>query len=246
MGWKWCPWTSSDQFMEMLFDNDTRRHPRVWLSTWVAMPLPDHVTQLPNVAEWLRTYTPLSSAPRLSIVIRHGDLPLKMRYEEWVLWEPGLREERVLAYRAHPDGVCACCQQPAFWKLPRGRRGCAASIMTAVGPKVSGREWPEMTCWLSCSKTSRFERMLSHDSFNKGVFETCFVDLDCLSCSCGGCSFEDMRTGVLCPDDQYFVDHELAGPESPRHPLQDFGDDPHEMACPESFDFRTRAARRQQ
>ena len=232
--------------MEMLLDNTARRYPQVWQSTWVAGRLPEQVTVLPGVPEWLQTCTPHSSPPKVFVVITDENQRLNLRYEEWVLWEPGFREERVLSYRAHPDGVCACCQQPAFWKLPRGRRGCAASIMTAVGPKVSGREWPEMTCWLSCSKTSRFERMLSHDSFNKGVFETCFVDLDCLSCSCGGCSSEDMRTGVLCPDDQYFVDHELAGPESPRHPLQNFGDDPHEMACPESFDFRTRAARRQQ
>ena len=54
LGWKWCPW-SSDEFMEMLLDNTARRYPQVWQSTWVAGRLPEQVTVLPGVPEWLQT-----------------------------------------------------------------------------------------------------------------------------------------------------------------------------------------------
>ena len=219
LGWKWCPW-SSDEFMEMLLDNTARRYPQVWQSTWVAGRLPEQVTVLPGVPEWLQTCTPHSSPPKVFVVITDENQRLNLRYEEWVLWEPGLREERVLAYRAHPDGVCACSQQPAFWKLPHGRRGCAARILRSVGPMVYWREWQQVTRWLSRSKASRFEKMLSYDWFSIDVFEDSFVDLDALSCSCGGCSLKDTRAGVLCPADQDYVDKDLAGPDSPRRPAQ--------------------------
>ncbi len=54
-GRQMCPW-SSDQFMEMLA-NGGRRYPQVWMSTFVAMHLPQHVRVLPHVAEWLESFT---------------------------------------------------------------------------------------------------------------------------------------------------------------------------------------------
>ena len=210
-----CPWTR-DEFMHMLVNNENKLHPRFWRVTWVALPPPEHVAQLPLVAEWLRNYTQLSEKTTLFVVVTHDDGSLKMRYEEWTLWEPGLRLEKVLAYRAQPCGVCACCERPAFWKLPHGRLGCAESIMRTVGPLVAGRTWPEMSQWLSRSKSSPLERLLAQDFVSTTVFETLFFDVHCLSCSCGRCSLKDMQAGVLCSHDQNYVDHERAGPESPR------------------------------
>jgi len=108
LGWKWCPW-SSDEFMHMLLENNARVYPNVWQSTWVAGRLPQHVSVLPDVSKWLQSNTPHSSPPRVVVVIRDEYQRLTLRYELWVLWEPFLREERVLAYRAHPGAVCACC-----------------------------------------------------------------------------------------------------------------------------------------
>jgi hypothetical protein len=229
-----CSW-QQDTFMQMLLDNENLRHPRVWLSTWVAMPPPDHLVQIPHVAEWIRDYTELSAAPRLTVVVTRGSLPEVMRYEEWILWEPCLREQRVLAYRSQPCGVCACCGQPSIWKIPRGRRGCAASIMRTVGPMVSGRDWPEMTCLLSRSRRSPLEQLLLDAVVNTQVFETLFLDVHCLSCSCGKCSLKDMRAGIMCPHDQTYVEQERAGPESPRDTCHDFSDNPREMFSLEDF-----------
>ena len=212
-----CPWTR-DELMHMLVKNENKLHPRFWRVTWVALPPPEHVAQLPLVAEWLRNYTPLSEKTTLFVVVTNDDRLLKMRYEEWTLWEPGLRLEKVLAYRAQPCGVCACCERPAFWKLPHGRLGCAESIMRTVGPLVAGRTWPEMSQWLSRSKSSPLERLLAQDFVSTTVFETLFFDVHCLSCSCGRCSLKDMQAGVLCLHDQNYVVHERAGPESPRSP----------------------------
>ena len=67
-GWQMCPW-SSDQFMEMLLANDGRRYPHVWISSFVAMHLPQHVRVLPLVAEWLESFTVHSGPMRLTVVI---------------------------------------------------------------------------------------------------------------------------------------------------------------------------------
>ena len=232
--WPFCPWPRVT-FMNMLLDNEALRHPRVWLSTWVAMSPPDHLAQLPHVAEWLRNYTEFSAAPRLTVVIRGTNCPEKMRYEEWILWEPCLREQRVLAYRAQPCGLCACCGQPSFWKMPRGRRGCAASIMRTVGPMVSGHQWPEMTSWLSRTKSSPLEHLLSDAVVNMQVFETLFFDAHCLSCSCGTCSLRDLRAGLMCPHDQSYVELEREGPESPRDTNYDLSNNPREVFPPEDI-----------
>ena len=243
-GWQMCPW-SSDQFMEMLLANHGRRYPQVWISTFVAMLLPQHVKVLPFVAEWLESFTVHSGPLYLTVVIRGTAQSITMRYEDWVLWAPDLREERVLAYRTHPEGVCACCQQPAFWKVPRGPRGCAARTLRAVAPRLFRKEWAEITLRLSRSRTSRFEEMLSYDWFNVALFEVCFVDLDCLSCSCGGCSMKDLRAGVMCPVDQEYVDFELAGPDSPRGHAQPLVDVHREARRQDPFEVRAREARRQ-
>jgi hypothetical protein len=242
LSWQSCSWTT-DEFMEMLLANDGRRYPQVWVSTFVTGFLPVQVRMLRHVTEWLQSYA-LHGRPMRVTIVRY-DQCLSLRYEEWVLWEPGRREERVLAYRAHPEGVCACCQKPAFWKLPRGRRGCAAHIVRSVAPTLFWAPWGQMTRVLSRSKASRFEEMLSHDWFNVAVFQVCFLDQDCLSCSCGDCTLKDLRAGVLCPVDQDYVDFELAGPDSPREPADPLVPEEGEAAELASFDVRAREAHRQ-
>ena len=223
VGWKWCPW-SSDEFMHMLLDNCDRRYPKVWQNTYVAGRLPRHVSVLPGVSKWLLTFTPNSSPPRVFIVIRDECTHLILRYEMWVLWEPHLREERVLAYRVQPDSVCSCCRQPSLWKLPRGRCGCAALVMRSVGRSLHWAAWQKLRRQLSRTQASTFEALLFYDWFNIGVFEIRFVDLDSLTCSCYACSPRETRAGVLCPHDQIYVDRELAGPSSPRRPSEHFAD----------------------
>ena len=147
-----------------------------------------------------------------------------MRYEEWTLSEPCERLERVLAYKGPAYVKCECCKRPAIWKLPRGRHGCGAFIMRTVGRQVSGHEWAPMSSWLSRSQTSPFEHLLAHDFVSTAVFETIFVDVHCLSCSCGSCSLKNVRAGVLCCFDRSWVEHEHDGPDSPRAFFQDLGD----------------------
>jgi hypothetical protein len=206
--------------MHMLLENNARVYPNVWQSTWVAGRLPQHVSVLPDVSKWLQSNTPHSSPPRVVVVIRDEYQRLTLRYELWVLWEPYLREERVLAYRAHPDAVCACCRVPALWKLPRGRRGCAALIMRSVARALYWPRWRQQIRQLSRTPASVFERMLLYEWFSMGVFEMCYVDLDSLSCSCYGCPLAASRAGVLCLRDQVYVDKELDGPGSPRRPCE--------------------------
>ena len=137
LGWQIRPPWSDDAFMTMLLDSDERRYSQAWINTFVAGVLPLAVYRIPQVAawakEWFRTHTDHNKPMRVNVV--RTDLLLTLRYEEWILHRPGLREECVLANRAHPTGWCPCCQQPAVWKLPRGPRGCAAHVMKLVANK---------------------------------------------------------------------------------------------------------------
>ena len=105
-----------------------------------------------------------------------------------------------------------------LWKLPRGRRGCAASIVRVVAPVLFRAPWGQMTLALSRPTASRFEEMLSHDWFNVAVFQVCFLAQECLSCSCHACSLKNVRAGTVCPVDQSYTTFEAAGPDSPREP----------------------------
>ena len=207
---------SNDAFVRMLLDNEDMRHPRVWEYTWVGLHLPAHMLQLPHVAEWHETHYLHRKKHRLTVVIRDVDPGLILRFEEWILWEPGLRVEKVLAHRARPSRLCGCCQRPALWRFTHGRYGCGAYIMRTVAREVFRADWGVMTRCLSNSRTSRLEQMLSQNWFNDGVFEDCFVDLDCLNCSCGACSLRSIRAGVLCPLDQLYAGCPTEWPPSPR------------------------------
>ena len=210
-----CPW-SNDAFVDMLLDNEDNQHPRIWEHTWVGLHLPLHMMQLPLVAEWHENHHLHRRKHRLTVAIRGFDPGLILRFEEWILWEPGLRLEKVLAHRARPSGLCGCCQRPALWRITHGRYGCGAYIMRTVAREVFRTDWGVMTRCLSHSRTSPLEQLLSQDWFNDGVFEDCFVDLDCLSCSCGACSLRNTRAGVLCPLDQLYAMSTTEWPPSPR------------------------------
>ena len=220
LGWPSCPW-SNDEFMQMLIVNEDRVYPHVWTSTFIAETLSLYHRTLPDVKQWLLGFDlhgkPLKKTAFVSGVPGYT----KLRYEQWVFWTPTLRQERVLAYRARPDGVCTCCQQLAFWKTPCGRRGCAVHITRSVAQSQQSDEWHAMAKRLSRSGTSRFERMVvTQRWFSSAVFEALFIDLYCLSCSCGLCSSQDMRAGVLCPADKLYLSRGGPAPGSPRDPTQ--------------------------
>ena len=220
LGWPSCPW-SNDQFMQMLIVNEGRVYPHVWTSTFIAETLSKYHRTLPEVKQWLQGFDLHGKPLKLTAFVRGDPAYTLMRYEQWVFWTPTLRQERVLAYRARPDGVCTCCQQPAFWKTPCGRRGCAVHITRSVAQSQQSGVWNAMAKRLSRSGRSRFERMVvTQRWFSSAVFEALFIDLYCLSCSCRLCSSQDMRAGVLCPADKLYLSRGGPAPGSPRDPTQ--------------------------
>ena len=221
LGWQIRPPWNQESFMTMLLDSDERRYSQAWINTFVADVLPLSVYQIPQVAtwvkEWLRTHTDHSKPMRVNVV--RTDLLLTLRYEEWILHRPGLREECVLAYRAQPTGCCPCCQQPATWKLPRGPRGCAAHVMKLVANKQFQPQWMGFLKCLSRSTASRFEEVLKLECVGAAVLEALVCHVHSLSCSCGGC-VRGRTDGNMCPVEIDYIKRERAGPDSPRSPFE--------------------------
>ncbi len=108
----------------MLLDSDSRHYPQVWRRSFVAEPLRWVLVEFLGLHR-----LPARSARQplafllLMTVVRVTARKWPVRLEGWTVLGPELREERVLAYRAHPEGHCPCCQRPAVWKLPQGPRG---------------------------------------------------------------------------------------------------------------------------
>ena len=208
---QWC----LEHHLRMLLNNESRRFPQVWIRTEMVGNLDPTVMQdVPRVTEWMRTFNAQSKPMHMFITRAQGGLLL--RYERWVLRSPTQRTETVLAYRTHTDGLCSCCNRPAFWKVPRGERGCSVHILRVVAQKESLWHWKCLANMLSRSQRSPFQHLLLLSDVNSNIFEWCFCDPDCLSCSCDRCTLQEARAGVLCPADKYYMDEQLLGPESPR------------------------------
>jgi hypothetical protein len=171
-------------------------------------------SHLPNVAHWVQTWTAYSRPMRLFVI--RSQCNLLMRYEQWILHSPTRRVERVLAYRTRPEGVRACCRRPAFWKIPKGERGCPSHILRLVAMHTFHVHWRQMTGRLAKSNKSSFAQLLMRDTIMKHIFEWCFCNPDCLSCSCGECTLQQLRAGVMCPKDVSYWYCPLSGPDSPR------------------------------
>ena len=208
---QWC----LEHHLRMLLNNESRRFPQVWKQTEVVGTLdPTVMMDVPRVAEWLRTFT-VHSKPMRMFVTR-AQAGLLLRYEQWVLRSPTQRTEHVQAYRTRTAGVCPCCHRPAFWKIPRGEKGCSAHILRLVAERNFQVQWQLLACQLSRSKQSPFEQSLLLGEVNSNVFEWLFCDPDCLSCSCDRCTLQQARAGVICPADLYYVNQQLQGQDSPR------------------------------
>ena len=208
---RWCP----EHHLRMLLQNEARRFPQVWIKTEVVATLAPTVLQhMPRVAEWARTFTSYSRPMRMFVGRAQGGLIL--RYEQWILRTLTQRTETVLAYRTCTDGVCTCCHRPAFWKRPGGERGCSSYILRLVAEQKFQEQWRLVTRLLSYSKRSRFEQLLLEGDVDKHLFEWCFCDPDCLSCSCDRCALQRVRAGDMCPADTYYVNSQLRGQDSPR------------------------------
>ena len=209
----WCP----EHLLRMLLANETRAFPHIWIETnMVGMLDPVVKTLLPKVAKWLETFNANSRPLSFFIVKQQGGL--LMRFERWTLSSPTERVERVLAYRTQQDGVCTCCRRPAFWKLPRGMRGCSSFVMRLVGDQMAQAYWHAMISLLAIGKARNpFNIILVVDGIARRIFEWLFCDPNCLGCSCNNCTEQQVREGLMCPADAFYLGHEhMCGHDSPR------------------------------
>lgn len=213
----WCP----EHLLRMLLANETRPFPHIWIETnMVGTLAPVVKTHLPKVAKWVETFS-ANSRP-LSVVIVRQQGGLLMRFERWTLRSPTERVEYVLAYRTQPEGVCTCCRRPAFWKLPRGMRGCSSFVVRLVGDQMAQAYWRAMLSLLASRKARNpFDIILVVDGIGRRIFEWCFCHPNCLGCSCNKCTEEQVRDGLMCPADAFYLGHErMCGHDSPRHTSQ--------------------------
>ena len=210
----WCP----EHLLRMLLANETRPFPHIWIETnMVGTLAPVVKTHLPKVAKWVETFSANSRPLSLVIVRQQGGL--LMRFERWTLRSPTERVEYVLAYRTQPEGVCTCCRRPAFWKLPRGMRGCSSFVVRLVGDQMAQAYWRAMLSLLASRKARNpFDIILVVDVIGRRIFEWCFCHPNCLGCSCNKCTEEQVRDGLMCPADAFYLGHErMCGHDSPRH-----------------------------
>jgi len=209
----WCP----EHLLRMLLANETRAFPHIWIETnMVGMLDPVVKTLLPKVAKWQETFNANSRPLSFFIVKQQGGL--LMRFERWTLSSPTERVERVLAYRTQQDGVCTCCRRPAFWKLPRGMRGCSSFVVRLVGDQMAQAYWHAMISLLAIGKARNpFNIILVVDGIARRIFEWLFCDPNCLGCSCNNCTEQQVREGLMCPADAFYLGHEhMCGHDSPR------------------------------
>ena len=209
----WCP----EHLLRMLLANETRAFPHIWIETnMVGMLDPVVKTLLPKVAKWQETFNANSRPLSFFIVKQQGGL--LMRFERWTLSSPTERVERVLAYRTQQDGVCTCCRRPAFWKLPRGMRGCSSFVVCLVGDQMAQAYWHAMISLLAIGKARNpFNIILVVDGIARRIFEWLFCDPNCLGCSCNNCTEQQVREGLMCPADAFYLGHEhMCGHDSPR------------------------------
>ena len=207
----------ADDFLKMLLANETRTIPRVWIQKEMVGTLgPSLLSQVPRVAQWVRTFNAHSQPMRLFIIRRLSHL--QITFEQWILKNPTERQERVLAYRTRGDAVCSCCRGPATWQLPGGQRGCGLYVISLVAKHVSQKHWHQMTATLSRSEQGLLAHCLLHDVIGARIFVASALEPNCLTCSCGECGHWPAWNGDECAGETHWLSCDWLFVESPRQP----------------------------